>query len=503
MKLRKVEMYLLEDRCFLRQTVPEPNFKQWLTMSDKNLEKLIEQNYSRRSFLKNAGGSSLTVAGLLVTSGTLVAKPAGTSAADKNCAFGEFINQRIYLNSGTEGSMPECVLSSLNSNLKKWARNPTTCYELDSELGKRQSLNRKRVSKFFAVEENNICITDNTTMGLQMVLLGLNFKASDKVIITNHEHNAIRSPTEILQQRIGINLIVRKFPATDRLAEMNANELIDALFPISDNLQGAKALCVSHVYPSTGVRLPLALLSARVKKLGIKYLIVDGAQAMGMIDLTSTKENIEHCDFYAGPGHKWLNGPPSTGVLFIRNKNIRPPEFYPVLSQRMGKYSDCNEDRETCFPITEALQIRGNSNTPGFTAMVEAMAFIQRLGGVKTVEKHILSLSQTVKNHLLSLSPKSLVSPHEDEQLLSGLTVFYPFNWNQPEIVYRSKEVAKKVVESLLTMNIQIRYIGFEDIGSEHQNYALRVSTAMFNTKEDVNLFIKGLEVALKEIIIK
>jgi selenocysteine lyase/cysteine desulfurase len=53
-----------------------------------------------------------------------------------------------------------------------------------------------------------------------------------------------------------------------------------AVFPNTPALQGAKALCVSHVYPTTGVRLPLRLLREKADELGIRYLVIDGAQAM-------------------------------------------------------------------------------------------------------------------------------------------------------------------------------------------------------------------------------
>jgi selenocysteine lyase/cysteine desulfurase len=239
-------------------------------------------------------------------------------------------------------------------------------------------------------------------MGLSMTLTGLTFRPNDRVVTTNHEHNAIRSPLQILQERQGLQVETQLFPPAESLGQTAVTELIDELFPNSPALRGAKALCVSHVYPTTGVRLPLKLLRKKVDEPGIPYLIVDGAQALGMIDLTGHEEHIENCDFYACPGHKWLNGPPGTGVLYIRNADIRPPEFYPTISQRMGKYSDCHDDSACSFPIAEALQVRGCSNAPGFAAMITAMEFATNAGGPERIENHILTLSGDIKSFLLS-----------------------------------------------------------------------------------------------------
>jgi selenocysteine lyase/cysteine desulfurase len=263
-------------------------------------------------------------------------------------------------------------------------------------------------------------------------------------------------------------------------------------------------LCVSHVYPTTGVRLPLKLLREKADDLGIRYLVVDGAQAMGMVDLGKDGDSIENCDFYACPGHKWLNGPPSTGVLYIKNAGIRPPEFYPTISQRMGKYVDCGDDSGECFPMVKALQVRGCSNTPGFAAMVSAMKFVADAGGATQVEKHILALSREVKGFVLSRAPNSIVSPHADRALHSGLTAFYPFRWDKPQRIFQDKKSADWVVAELLKKNIQVRSIGVPEPvapgGKSETRYVIRVSTGFFNTTAEVGIFKTALQEVLTRI---
>jgi L-cysteine/cystine lyase len=292
-------------------------------------------------------------------------------------------------------------------------------------------------------------------------------------------------------------LIKRPFPAARILNKMNTQELIDFLFPNSSELRGAKALCVSHIYPSTGVRLPLKALREKADQLGIKYLIVDGAQAFGMIDVSKGDDDIKHTDFYACPGHKWLNGPPSTGILYIKNSKIRPPEFYPILSQRMSKYINNSQ----AFPMAQALQVRGCSNTPGFSAMLAAIDFQNRIGGAELIERQIIGMSEQIKSFINSKSAKALVSPDTDPQLLSGLTVFFPFKWQQPEIIFSDKKTADLVVNGLMSRNIQIRSIGFYDSsGAAKKSYALRVSTAVFNTDAHIHQFKQALQDVLTSL---
>ena len=127
---------------------------------------------SRRDFLKIATGAGVALASGLTTANTHSSTP-----------FTKLPAGFIYLNSGTEGSMPQSVLTTFTEALDQWASNPTTSYELDPVLGKRQQLNRSKVARFLGVSTNNICLTDNTTMGCSMTLTGLNFQPGDKVVI--------------------------------------------------------------------------------------------------------------------------------------------------------------------------------------------------------------------------------------------------------------------------------------------------------------------------------
>lgn len=459
---------------------------------------------TRRGFLKTAGAAGAVLAGGLTAREVFASDNPELAAPTEPCGFSELPPGFVYLNSGTEGSMPDCVISTYRNGLRKWASDPTTSYETDPVLGKRQELNREKVARFLDVGKNNICLTDNTTMGLSMTLMGLNFRPNDRVVITNHEHPAIRSPLQVLQERVGLRIETQTFPPHEILSRMDSTELLDALFPNTPALRGSKALCVSHVYPATGVRLPLQALRAKAEELDIRYLIVDGAQAIGMVDLTSLEDNLEHCDFYACPGHKWLNGPPSTGVLYIRDANIRPPEFYPTISQRMGEYTGCGDDSDSCFPIAEALQVRGCSNAPGFVAMISAMKFSEDEGGPAKIEKHILGLSREVKNIILSRAPHCMVSPHSDTALLSGLTAFLPFRWGNPQKFFKDKKTAEWVVSELLKKNIQVRSIDFSNADytnqSAKQSYAIRVSTGYFNTAGEIEIFKHALQEVLMRI---
>ena len=447
----------------------------------------VRRYLSRRAFL---GGAAASAGALAVGDST---------AGAPECSFVALPEDFIYLNSGTEGSMPDCVMQRLNGYLRQWAADPTDSYETDPVLGKRQPENRRSIESFLGAKPYQVCLTDNTTMGLSLAITGIDMVPGDKVLTTNHEHSATISPLQVMQQRSGIEVIARSFPDSEQLDGFTAAGMLDYLFPNTEGLRGAKALCVSHVYPGTGIHLPLDLLRQKADELRVSYLIVDGAQAFGMFDLTDepgSTNAISACDFYACPGHKWLNGPPGTGFLYLKNAAIRPPEFYPMLSQRMSRFIDSTEP----YYMAQALQVRGCMNLPGFAAMVDAMSYQEQFGGPKSVEARILALSRRVTEFIHNRAPECLVSPHADSRLHSGLTVFFPFDWKQPDTPLRDKAAADAVVHGLRKHNIQIRSIGIPRPNGAGTDYALRVSTAVFNTPEQIGIFasrLKGVLTAL------
>src|SRR4030095_9259020 len=104
---------------------------------------------------------------------------------------------------------------------------------------------------------------------------------------------------------------------------------------VKDNLRKkTKLISVSHVFSSTGLRMPVAEISALARANGV-FCIVDGAQAAGAI-----KVNVKElgCHAYATSGHKWLMGPKGSGLLYISKDAqtaIRPMQFE-------GSYSTYN-----------------------------------------------------------------------------------------------------------------------------------------------------------------
>ena len=85
-----------------------------------------------------------------------------------------------------------------------------------------------------------------------------------------------------------------------------------------------RAVFVSHITSSTGLRLPVEAIVARARAEGL-VTIIDGAHAPGQLALDLKALGA---DFYAGSCHKWLGAPRGAGFLYV--KEARQPSTVSV-----------------------------------------------------------------------------------------------------------------------------------------------------------------------------
>jgi selenocysteine lyase/cysteine desulfurase len=79
-----------------------------------------------------------------------------------------------------------------------------------------------------------------------------------------------------------------------------------------------RLVAASHVHFRTGFRLDLDALCALAHRHSV-LVCVDAIQSLGALPLDLSATPV---DFLAAGGHKWLGGPPGTGVFFCRGTRL-------------------------------------------------------------------------------------------------------------------------------------------------------------------------------------
>ena len=171
---------------------------------------------------------------------------------------------------------------------------------------------RRAVANLLNATPEEICLTKNTTEGINIVINGLTWSQGDEIITCSLEHSSVLVPSYFQQWRHG---------ALVKVVPLASNEGPDAILAKMEAsiTHRTRLVFLSHIQYSTGLRMPVEEIRRITKDRGI-MLLLDGAQTAGHISLDMKELD---CDFYAIPGQKWLLGSEGVGALY------HPPGYDP------------------------------------------------------------------------------------------------------------------------------------------------------------------------------
>ena len=372
----------------------------------------------------------------------------------------------IYMNTGTEGSMPRRVLARLRNYFKEFAEDPWAagvehdCYNYF--MGEIVD----KVAGFLGTDPDEIVMTTNTTEGMGFAANALDLQEGDEVITTLH-FQPYNTCWFICRDRGNIRVTELELPTPAQSKEEIIDSFAQAITPQT------RVMSFCHINFSTGLRMPVMELCQLARDNGI-ITVVDGAHAIGMLDYNLHELD---CDFYACSPHKWLCPPPGTGVFYMR-KEVQDQLVWPAFSEGYPA-----EKKTTLF------QIRGQQCTPAYTGIIDAID-LQETIGKGEIEKRVLFLSTDLKEKIAdNWGDESLYSP-VDEALSTGLVSFDPFDEGSDP-----KSISNLVKALRIDHNIVTRIISFKDKLADAKNTpALRVSTHIYNNTSQIDTLLSTIK---------
>ena len=442
---------------------------------------------SRRHFFKISGMAAASAAlGFSISPAAAASESIESDISSKNGDYWKWVQDQfildpdiVYMNIGTTGSMPLRVLKKYYEYNILNARHPRT---FEEELGASLGLVKQRetLAVQYGCNVDEICLTRNTTDGLDAIVNGLEFQKGDEILITHHEHIGALSPLNVIKDRYGVVLTEVEIPVLDVMhKDQFVNAFAEKIGPHT------KAIFFSHITYKTGTRLPARELCTLARENGL-ISIVDGAHAPGMIELDFHDMG---CDFYAAPGHKWQCGPGSTGILYLRNQGDDLPPFWTQNSSLYTYAVQPYGNVRGTFDIAFSLQYRGQMNVPAQLAMMEACAMWEEIGRDR-IEEYVCDLSSYLKRRLRDKfgSTGTFFSPDQRE-FTTGLTAFNPF-----DDVTNGDLIVAMVDRLHEEAGYQLRYTNFYlYVGDTADTYALRISTHLFHSRQQIDTLVDAM----------
>ena len=375
----------------------------------------------------------------------------------------------IYLDNGATTQKPKCVVDaivdeyySVNANVHRGV------HFLSQQATNLHEASRETVRKFInARSTSEIIFTRGTTESINLVASSFTdafMKEGDEVIVSVMEHHSNIVSWQIQALRKGI--VLKVIPMNDR-GELLIDEYEKLFTPRT------KLVSVAHVSNVLGTINPVKQIAAIAHAHNVPVLI-DGAQ--GIPHMKVDVQDID-ADFYVFSAHK-IYGPTGVGVLYGKES----------LLDQMPPYQGGGEMiKNVSFEGTtfNELPFKFEAGTPdyvGSTAMAKALDYVSAIG-MDNIAAHEHELTTYAMQRMKEIPGMRIFGEAEHKGGVISFLVGDIHHFDMGTLLDRlgiAVRTGHHCAEPLM------HRLGIEG--------TVRASFGMYNTKEEVDALVAGIE---------
>ncbi|WP_308764629.1 cysteine desulfurase [uncultured Bacteroides sp.] len=375
----------------------------------------------------------------------------------------------IYFDNGATTQKPRCVVDaivdeyySVNANVHRGV------HFLSQQATELHEGSRETVRRFINARTSaEVIFTRGTTEAINLLAFSFGeefMKEGDEVIISTMEHHSNIVPWQLLAARKGISIKV--IPMNDR-GELLLDEY-EKLF--SDR---TRIVSIAHISNVLGTINPVKEMIATAHAHGVPVL-VDGAQSIPHIQVDVQDLDV---DFFAFSGHK-VYGPTGVGVLYGKEEWLDKLPPY----QGGGEMIQSVSFEKTTF---NELPFKFEAGTPdyiGTTGLAKALDYVSAIG-LEQIAAHEHELTIYAMQRLGEIEGMRFLGEAAHKSSVVSFLVgnIHPFDMgtllDRLGIAVRT---GHHCAEPLM------RRLGIEG--------TVRASFAMYNTKEEIDALVAGVD---------
>lgn len=375
----------------------------------------------------------------------------------------------IYLDNGATTQKPKCVVDaivdeyySVNANVHRGV------HFLSQQATNLHEASRETVRKFInARSTSEIIFTRGTTESINLVASSFTdafMKEGDEVIVSVMEHHSNIVSWQIQARRKGI--VLKVIPMNDR-GELLIDEYEKLFTPRT------KLVSVAHVSNVLGTINPVKQIASIAHAHNVP-LLIDGAQ--GIPHMKVDVQDID-ADFYVFSAHK-IYGPTGIGVLYGKED----------LLDKMPPYQGGGEMiKNVSFEGTtfNELPFKFEAGTPdyvGSTAMAKALDYVSTIG-IENIAAHEHELTMYAMQRMKEIPGMRIFGEAEHKGGVISFLVGDIHHFDMGTLLDRlgiAVRTGHHCAEPLM------HRLGIEG--------TVRASFGMYNTKEEVDVLVAGIE---------
>ncbi len=224
----------------------------------------------------------------------------------------------VNLNNGGCSPAPSHVMEAMIRDLR--FSNEIPVEHMWGVLEPRIESCRRDLAQMFGCDLEEIAITRNASEANETMILGLDLKRGDEVLVTNQNYGRMLTTWDQRVRRDGIVLKQISFKVPVPSQQYLVDQFRDAITPRT------RVIEITHITNLTGHIFPVREIVQMARAKGIEVFI-DGAHAFAQFPFT--RDELD-ADYYGTSLHKWLHAPIGTGFLYVRRSKIK--SLWPMMA---------------------------------------------------------------------------------------------------------------------------------------------------------------------------
>lgn len=382
----------------------------------------------------------------------------------------------VYFDNAATTQKPFSVINAISDYYASYNANiHRAVYQIAEEATDAYEMTRDKVCKFInAHSREEIIFTRNATEAINLVAYSWGRKAigkGDTIILSELEHHSNIVPWQMLCKEKKAKI---EYLNVDNNGNLDLSKLESYV-----QQNNVKLISLCHMSNALGNIIPIESMIKYAHSFGIPFF-VDGAQSVPHIRTDVTELD---CDFLAFSGHKML-GPTGVGVLYAKK------EILECMNPFIGGGDMIREVHkyETTYNDLPYKYEGGTPNIADVIGFSHALDYLNKIG-MDNIRRHELELTKYALECLSSLKGMKLYGDHNLSRrggiISFNLGDIHPHDLatilNDHGIAIRSGHHCAQILMEKLDVSA-----------------TSRASFYIYNTQEEINIFINALGKAIK-----
>ena len=377
----------------------------------------------------------------------------------------------IYFDNAATSQTPKVVIDSIVSYYSNYNSNiHRGVHALSQEATDAYEGSRVKFQKHFNAKNSfEIIFTSGTTHSINLVANGFKkiLKRDDEIIVSQLEHHSNIVPWQMLCEETGAKIKVIPIDHNGELIFSEFEKLLNAK---------TKVVFVNHISNALGVINPIKKIITKAHEYNAAVLI-DGAQATPHMKIDVSELDV---DFYVTSTHK-ICGPTGVGVLYGKEEWLN--KIPPFLGG--GEMIDKVTFEKSTYA---GLPNKFEAGTPNISGVIASGVAIDYLNGIglDNINEYERELLDYATSKLLEIKDLKIYGVSEEK------TAVISFNVGQIHPYDIGSIVDKFGIATRTGHHCAQPIMDYFKIPG-----TIRISFSFYNTKEEIDIFIKALNKAI------